>query len=248
MRSQTDTVLILGSGPNAIEAQDWPKTCFDRVVVINNAWKLRSDWDDLICPEDFPEDRRPTTLRRGQRIVGAEDFVPAQNALGGFVFAGGTMAFTAGYWALHTLKPRKIAWMGCDMVYPRTGPTHFYGTGTADPLRPDVTLQDLGAKSARLALLAAEQGCACVNLSTAPSRLLFPRARAEDLRQPDMKLPDTSAVGRLLRRETALGYDVPSGRYWEVADRFDPAALAELDAGWLSALGNVPGDQRTAAA
>ena len=248
MKPRTETVLILGSGPNAVDAQNWCRSWFDRIVVINNAWQLRSDWDDLICPEDFPLDRRPQRIGRGQRIVGAEEFVPAQNALGGFVFAGGTMAFTAGYWVLHALRPRVIAWMGCDMVYPRSGPTHFYGTGTADPLRPDVTLRDLGAKSARLALLAADRGCACVNLSTAPSRLLFPRARPEELRTSRFSLPETSGVGPLLRRENALGYDVPSGRYWEVADRFDGSALEELDRGWLSALGRAPGDQQTVAA
>jgi hypothetical protein len=32
-----------------------------------------------------------------------------------------------------------------------------------------------------------------------------------------------------------LGYLVPSGRYWEEADRFDPAALDRLDALWLRA-------------
>jgi len=34
-----------------------------------------------------------------------ESYVPAQNWVnGGFVYGGGTMAFTAGYWALDTLK------------------------------------------------------------------------------------------------------------------------------------------------
>ena len=32
-----------------------------------------------------------------------------------------------------------------------------------------------------------------------------------------------------------LGYLVPSGRYWEEAGRFDPAALDRLDALWLQA-------------
>ena len=29
------------------------------------------------------------------------------------------------------------------MHYPPDGPTHFYGTGTADPLRSDITLRSL---------------------------------------------------------------------------------------------------------
>ena len=82
---------------------------------------MREDWDWLIHPEDFPENRRPKLLRQGQRIVGAKDYVPVQNEFGGFVYAGGTMAFTAGYWALGALKPRVIAMIGCDMIYPEKG-------------------------------------------------------------------------------------------------------------------------------
>ena len=79
-----------------------------------------------------------------------------------------------------------MAFFGCDMVYAATGKTHFYGTGTADPLRPDVTLQSLEGKAARLQLLAAEQGCACVNLFVAgqpaglfrgPRWTIWPRPR-----------------------------------------------------------------------
>ncbi len=60
----------------------------------------------------------------------------------------GTMAFTAGYWALGALKPDIIAYLGCDMIYPleKGSPSHFYGNGQADPLRSDITLQSLGSK------------------------------------------------------------------------------------------------------
>jgi hypothetical protein len=37
-------------------------------------------------------------------------------------------------------------------------------------------------------------------------------------------------------REATLGYVVPSGRYWDELDRFDPAALAALDEMWLDAV------------
>lgn len=231
-----EVVLVLGSGPNALVAGSWARDWFDRIVVINNAWRIRPDWDDLIFPEDFPEDRRPSALTDGQRLIEADQFVPAQNLFGGFVYAGGTMAYTAAYWALHALKPRVLAFMGCDMVYPATGQTHFYGTGTADPLRPDISLQDLGAKSARLALLAAENSCACVNLSTAASALLLPRAEPDMLRAIEGPAWRASTeVAKLLRAEAALDYMVPSGRYWEETDRFDAKQLARLDAGWRAA-------------
>jgi hypothetical protein len=228
-------VLILGSGPAAVAVKSWDRSVFDHVVAINNAWRLRPDWDVSIHPEDFPVEHRPPGLLAGQRRIEARDYVPVQNAYGGFVYAGGTMAFTAGYWALGALKPRVMAFFGCDMVYAATGRTHFYGTGTADPLREDITLQSLEAKAARLQLLAAEQGCACVNLSWQDSRLVFPRATLDDLAEALPVDVDGRGMAAARTREAELGYMVPSGRYWAEADRFDAGALADLDALWLSA-------------
>ncbi|SMX41827.1 hypothetical protein [Actibacterium lipolyticum] len=229
------TILILGSGPNAIEARNWPRPPFDRIVAINNAWKLRDDWDDHIHAGDFPEDRRPKSLRQSQRSITHTEYVPAQNAYGGFVYAGGTMAFTASYWVLHTYRPRVIAYLGCDMTYPSHGDTHFYGTGAPDPLRDDITLQSLEAKSARLMAHAATQGCALVNLSTEPSRLIFQRAGLRDLHTAVPQTLNPAACEAALAREKALGYFEPSGRYWEVLDRFDAAQLRALDDLWLAA-------------
>jgi hypothetical protein len=159
----TGAVLILGSGPDAVAARNWPREPFDRIVAINNAWAVRPDWDDLIHPWDFPADRLPD-IPTGHIVTEAE-FVPAQNAYGGFVYAGATMAFTAGYWVLAHYRPKVMAFAGCNMHYPAEGPTHFYGQGEPDPLRPDITLQSLEAKSARLMVFAAMQGCATVNLT-----------------------------------------------------------------------------------
>ena len=226
------TLLMLGSAPMALAARDWPRAPFDRILVLNNAHLIRPDWDDMIHPWDFPEHRRPTP-GPGQRLITQDHFVPAQNAYGGFVYAGGTMAFTAAYWALDALRPACIAAFGCDMHYPAAGPTHFYGQGTPDPLRADITLRSLEAKSARLMILAAMQGCAMVNLSTGPSRLIFPRATATALPPPAPF--DQALAHEALQREHDLDYLVPSGRYWEQADRFDPAQIDALDALWLAA-------------
>lgn len=229
-------VLILGSGPNAVDCRDWPRAPFDRIVAINNAHAVRPDWDHCIHPEDFPEERRPRP-GPGQRLVLADDYVPIQNSYGGFVYAGGTMAFTAGYWALGALRPRVLAFLGCDMVYAATGQTHFYGTGAADPLRDDITLRSLEAKSARLAVHAAEQDCAVVNLSRADeSRLVFPRATPDGLMEARPMPHDRARVSEARRMEAALGYSVPSGRYWEEAAGFDPARIDALDALWRDAV------------
>jgi hypothetical protein len=231
-------ILILGSGPNVLAARDWPRAPFDRIVAINNAHMVRPDWDDAIFPHDFPPERHPFPSP-GQRLVTEADFVPAQNAFGGFVYAGGTMAFTAAYWALHHHRPRVIAMMGCDMHYP-PGQTHFYGSGTPDPLRQDITLQSLEAKSARLMTLAAREGCAMVNLSDGPSRLVFPRAHPADL--PDCRplTADADATRAAMGREAELGYACPTGRYWETPDLYDAAELARLDALWLAATAPTP--------
>ncbi len=234
-------VLILGSGPNAVLARDWPRSSFTRIVAINNATGLRPDWDHHIFPWDYPADRVPP-LRPGQTRIEQDQFVPAQNAHGGFVYGGGTMAFTAGYWALHALRPRVLAFMGCDMHYPATGATHFYGTGTPDPLRADVTLRSLEAKSARLMIHAARQGCAAVNLSGGPSRLVLPRATLADL-PAAVPAPHDAALARTATQmEAALAYHSPSGRYWVEADRFDPARIDVLDALWLAASHAPPSD------
>jgi len=228
------TTLILGSGPNVVQARDWSRDDIDHILAINNAFAVRPDWDSLIFPEDFPELRRPTTLSEGQCLVSADAYVPAQNEYGGFVYAGGTMAFTAGYWALYAHRPRVLAFMGCDLTYD-AAQTHFYGTGSADPLRPDVTLQSLEAKSARLMITAAMQGCAVVNLSQDQSRLVFPRATVNGIAEAQPLPFDAELSQRARQLEVSLGYVVPSGRYWLEEERFDPAKLREIDALWLEA-------------
>ena len=229
-------VLLLGSGPNVVSCRDWPRAPFDKIVAINNAWQVRPDWDHLVYPEDFPADRRPTDLKPGQSTITAEDFVPAQNAYGGFVYGGGTMAYTAAYWVLHALQPKVIACLGCDMVYPKTAQTHFYGKGTADPLREDITLRSLEAKSARLLALAARQGCAMINLSKDESRLTYPRSTPAALPMAGCDRAVDQAVDAALKAEAELDYMVPSGRYWEQSDRFDVDAIDRIDALWLATL------------
>lgn len=238
-------ILILGSGPCVVTCRDWRRAPFDVILAINNAWAVRPDWDILIHPEDFPPDRLPPDTA-GRSIVTARSYVPANNAFGGIVYAGATMAFTAGYWALQALRPKVLAYLGCDMVY-ADAQTHFYGTGSADPLRDDPTLQDLGAKSARLQLLAAQAGCAVVNLSGEDSRLTFPRATPGGLDGLCASRADAAAVARALRAEAALAAVVPSGRYW-AGPALDARGLAAIDALWREALRasrSGPGDMPT---
>jgi hypothetical protein len=259
MTAGLNMVLIIGSAPDAVLAKNWDLSMFAHRVVINNAWQITPDWDYLVYPEDFPAERLPPTpLKASQQLIDAAQFVPQQNSFGGFVYAGGTMAFTTGYWALGALKPDLIAFLGCDMVYdvaPGTG-SHFYGHGTADPLRVDMTLQSLEAKSLRLMSLAHQQHCTVVNLSALPaSRLLFPRASRRDLATPNVRQHllaqqhdrlDTAGVAQALQAEQDLGYMVPSGRYWEHTAEFDKTLLSNIDDLWLQVARNPMAIEATA--
>ena len=240
-------VLVLGSGTDALRARRWNRAPFTAMVAINNAWQIRDDWDYLIHPEDFPPERRPPAVDPVcQTVVTAADYVPIQNEFGGFVYAGGTMAFTAGYWALGALKPDVMAFLGCDMVYDAGPQTHFYGRGAQDPLRDDVTLQSLEAKSLRLMAVAAQENCLVVNLSAqASSRLMYPRCDTQQLArwtphdlhaqlQVQRAALDACALDTALNMESELGYMVKSGRYWEVRESLDAVKLQALDQAWLA--------------
>ena len=241
------TVLILGSAPDAVSAQLFDLDRVNALVALNNAWSIRPDWTHAIFPEDFPAQRRPTP-RSNQVLVTFEQYVPANNAYGGIIYAGPTMAFTAAYWALHQLEPDLLLFCGCDMIYDQiNGQSHFYGKGAADPLRSDPTLQSLEAKSNRLMILAAEQSCACANLSDLPaSRLTFPRFDSKSLEtvcetdqqrllhQIDGRLSaEQIKAARASEDHAALIH--PAGDYWNSDLDLDSAVLQAIDTLWLQA-------------
>lgn len=240
------TVLILGSAVDAVRARAFDKAAFHAIVAINNAWRIRDDWTHLLHAGDFPDERKPKP-GPDQVSLSHSAYVPANNAFGGIVYAGGTMAFSTAYWALHTLKPDLLAFCGCDMIYnQKNGRSHFYGSGTADPLRQDPTLQSLEAKSNRLMILAAEQNCLCVNMSTLEkSRLTFPHISAEDIAlvQPknhstglsDIRQNfDSTAISNAKTLEARSGQFVLSGDYWNHMTHLDPVQLQQIDRHWLA--------------
>ena len=252
-------VLIVGSAPDATRISSWDLSHFASCVVINNAWRLTRHWDYLIFPEDFPVSNFPSyPIQVEKQLITACEFVPEQNKFGGFIYAGGTMAFTAGYWALGSLKPDVIAYLGCDMVYTQEEgkSSHFYGNGSADPLRQDITLQSLEAKSVRLMIHAQLQNCAIVNLSKLPhSRLLFPRASTsqiiskafiKEVLEKHINEIDPEKIKIAFQAEKKLSYMVSSGRYWESIDEFDKDKLKQIDSYWLESAAqltrNTPND------
>jgi hypothetical protein len=239
--------LILGSAPDAVRVKTLDVSNISSVLAINNAWSLRGDWDYLIHPEDFPLEKRPPNKTLAQTIVTAEQYVDIQNQYGGFVYGGGTMAFTAAYWALGALRPDLMLFLGCDMVYEDDGQaSHFYGQGNADPLRDDVTLQSLEAKASRLNYFAAQQNCVCLNLSQKPSsRLVFPRLEEGALSKVSWQahqehLQKITATHVALQAQACLAmeheanYYFNSGRYWEHLDQIDGDVLQAIDAKWMA--------------
>lgn len=240
------SVLIIGSAPNAVIARTWPKDKFSHIVAINNAWRVRPDWDFLIYPDDFPEERHPSTKLDYQQLITSAEYVPIQNEYGGFVYAGGTMAFTAAYWALGHLKPKLIAFIGCDMIYPAGENTHFYGKGVADPLRNDVSLQSLEAKSIRFNYFALMQNCISVNLSDQNnSRLTYPKVNIDQIEglrdryhassvKDAMKKMSLDKVNLVLNQESSLGYYFKSGKYWEHLSEISKESVHQIDLGWLN--------------
>ena len=163
--------------------------------------------------------------------------MPIQNQYGGFIYAGATMAFTAGYWVLGALRPSHISFIGCDMHYPRTGKTHFYGNGTPDPLRDDISLMSLKAKSNRFLHISQKQNCLVGNLSDGPSELTFPRITPEHSWPKTLSLKE-DLIFEALKREKELSYFDITGRYWQNLDRYDSKEIKELDDIWEKIIPN----------
>lgn len=246
-----NAVLILGSAPDALRARELDLSIFRVIAALNNAWRIRSDWTHCVYPEDFPAERRPDA-QPGKTLVEYDQFVPANNAYGGVVYAGGTMAFTAGYWALDAFKPDLLAFLGCDMVYDAASDkTHFYGQGEADPLRKDPTLQSLEAKSSRLRWKAFEQNCLCANLSNKDvSRLTFDRLNEGLLTQGIddylragldrlAALADRNRIDAAMDLEQRSGCYYDSGDYWNAPTPPDASVLAQIDQIWLTAFSSA---------
>ncbi len=229
-------VLIVGSAPDALQSKFLDREYFDQLLVINNAWNIRKDWNYCIFPDDFPENRRPTD-KDGERLITSEQYVAVQNKYGGFVYSGGTMAFTAGYWALGTFQPKTLVYLGCDMIY-EGKETHFYGKGTADPLRKDPTLKNLKAKSARLEAIAASQGCSIFNLSKkATSNLIFRRTNLASIRNENRpRSVDATLLEQVLQYEKKLGYYIEDGKYWKYLANFDQEKIDHVDKLWFNVI------------
>lgn len=236
------TVAIIGSGPAAPTAHQLlgPTTI---VWVINNAWRAVPKYDALIYSDDLPLERKPDAISLARLGRSSPQYYPAMVQHGGILFCGATMALAAGYMAIEAFPFSQIAFYASDMTYD-SAPSHFYGEGSADPLRHDISLQDLDAKCLRLFYMGLERGCLVVNASSANiSRLAIPHPKnsaflrvnvMEDLKQPLINLLDTlrPLADAALKIEAQAEFDAgvyDYGRYmkenavWEYVRRVDAA-------------------------
>lgn len=165
-------VAIVGSAPSAprLDALLGDDTI---VVALNNAHRAVSRVDFCLYSDDLPAADKPARCA----VIGRSSphYGPAQQRFGGVLHGGGTMAFNAAYWVLANFPFAQLSFFACDMVYEGER-SHFYGKGQPDPLRRDVTLQNLEAKSLRLFWMGLEQQVLVLNASAeARSRLRLPR-------------------------------------------------------------------------
>lgn len=136
----TKNVLLLASGHSSKLYNELDLSQFT-VVAINNAHLLADkEMEYWVRPWDYqgnPYTGSATTI--GTRI-----YAPILNLYGGHDACGYAITLAAAYWALRTLKPDNIMFLGADMNYqPNTqGHTHFFGvgfdvqtTGQPDPMK-----------------------------------------------------------------------------------------------------------------
>jgi hypothetical protein len=54
-QKNSSKVLILGSAPNVVAVKDIDVSCYDEIIVINNAWQVLGSWTEHIFPYDLPQ-------------------------------------------------------------------------------------------------------------------------------------------------------------------------------------------------
>ena len=93
----------MGSGPNVIEILEQDLSGYDKIVVINNAWKLLKGGQITYFLMIFQIKTNPG-LKIITKKVDEKQFVDIQNQYGGFVYAGndGIHRTLLGTWLLFT--------------------------------------------------------------------------------------------------------------------------------------------------
>lgn len=165
-------VLIVGSAPSAAEAVEWQRRAYC-VIALNNAWRLGMKDALAMYPRDMTNLGELEKAVPSERRLPWHTWIPAIAQFGDAKHRGDTMMLNAVYYALSAPGVREIGLVGCDMDYAQPQ-SHFYGRGTADPLR--LGDDHLAAALERVWRVARERGVELVNYSThTRTRLPWPR-------------------------------------------------------------------------
>jgi len=250
---QKKMAIIVGSSPLANNIKTYKLNQFYKIAV-NNAWRLRKDFDYLVYPDDFPHENIP---KNGNDFCGTfisnPDYMTSIDKAGGILYCGATMSYAAGYWAVDNINSKLIGYYSSDMMYnQKNGITHFYGVGTPDPLRQDVSLSSLEARSIRLFSWALEHDKLLVNFSESEkSRLQLPKIsldRAYHFLSPPPKNIDIqhlwheflSESQKIKQVEQDVSFDPLDREYWTIIKTSDQKRhMDRLDKLWLSNLENL---------
>lgn len=241
-------VVVLGSGPDAPSLPRYV-AAHTNIVAINNAWRAVPEVDISIYPNDFPSELRHPKSGRIGRSCG--QYLPSMETFGGLALCGATMVLATGYWAIANYPYSQVSYFACDMIYSGTT-THFYGNGQPDPLRRDITLQNLSSKQLRLFYFGLLHKILFLNASSAPeTRLVLPRVRDHaslrrsavlELLEPIDDLVHTlgAAANEAIWLEANLNPDYRRPDYWHyMEDSSAWAAFHEIDDAWLALDGAV---------
>lgn len=237
------TVVVVGSAPTAPSvARLLGKQTF--VVGLNNSWRALPRYDAFVYADDLPPESKPGPEDVARKGRSAPQYYPAMEASGGILFCGASTGFAAGYWVAHTMPFSQVSYFAADMTYSNRQ-SHFYGKGSPDPLRKDLSLQDLPAKSLRLYYFGLTRGSLFLNASAEPeTRLAFPRVTSglsvsknvmgEVL---DALFEETETAKKEAAEALALEKDVPFDAtvsdYWRYADDQKAwAYVARINAAW----------------
>jgi len=144
-------ILLLGSAPYVPEWLAAHKDVLDNkntiVVAINNAWRLVQGRVDCWlfsrdyfmvspCPPKTLEDWQAVWCGRyGFHSGGLEHPVWYDCPWGSGTMIANALCHVVNMQLLRLVGFQPVYVVGCDLQYPKDGPTHFYPNGTADPLR-----------------------------------------------------------------------------------------------------------------
>jgi len=188
-------ILLIGSGLSANDVGSYDSKKFI-IVSVNNGYIATDEWKYWVRTGDF-EGNRPE-LKKGQQEITYKNYNKFIELYGGEKKCGRSIMLCASYWALETLNPEEMYYLGADMNYTpdKNGNTHIYGLGNDIKLRnmpdPDYMVKFYGDGDpnylykvySRFYDIAKSKNVLVYNLSTVyNTRLPYPKPSLEKIKE-----------------------------------------------------------------